>query len=130
MRMLVEFALPLEPFNSLVRNGTAGATIEKILGDLKPEAVYFTERDGKRGGVMVVDLPDASKIPSIAEPFFLQFQATVAFHPCMRPEDLAQAGLNNSVRSGADRLQPRWTVENRQFVDRAKPAISGGGRDQ
>jgi|SRR5918994_3861872 hypothetical protein len=93
MRMLVEFALPLEPFNSLVRNGTAGATIEKILGDLKPEAVYFTERDGKRGGVMVVDLPDASKIPSIAEPFFLQFQATVAFHPCMRPEDLAQAGL-------------------------------------
>ena len=39
MRMLVEFALPLEPFNSLVRNGTAGATIEKILGDLKPEAV-------------------------------------------------------------------------------------------
>ena len=22
--------------------------------------------------------------------------------------------------------RPRWTVENRQFVDRAKPAISGG----
>jgi len=93
MRMLVEFQLPLDPFNSLVRNGTAGATLEKILGDLKPEAVYFTARDGKRGGVMVVDLPDASKIPSIAEPFFLQFQATVAIQPCMRPEDLAQAGL-------------------------------------
>jgi hypothetical protein len=86
MRMLVEFALPLEPFNSLVRNGTAGTTIEKILSDLKPEAVYFTARDGKRGGIMVVDLPDASKIPSIAEPFFLQFQASVALHPCMRPE--------------------------------------------
>jgi hypothetical protein len=25
---------------------------------------------------------------------------------------------------------PQWTVENRQFVDRAKPAISPGGRDQ
>jgi hypothetical protein len=22
--------------------------------------------------------------------------------------------------------QPRWTSENRQFIDRAKPAISGG----
>ena len=25
---------------------------------------------------------------------------------------------------------PRWTGENRQFVDRAKPAISRSGRDQ
>jgi hypothetical protein len=25
---------------------------------------------------------------------------------------------------------PRWTVENRQFVDRAKPAISAGDRDR
>jgi hypothetical protein len=25
---------------------------------------------------------------------------------------------------------PRWTSENRQFVDRAKPAIYSGGRDQ
>ena len=25
----------------------------------------------------------------------------------------------------AMRREPRWTVENRQFVDRAKPAISG-----
>ena len=24
-----------------------------------------------------------------------------------------------------DRVNPRWTAENRQFVDRAKPAISG-----
>lgn len=26
--------------------------------------------------------------------------------------------------------QPRWTSENRQFIDRAKPAIVSGGRDQ
>jgi anti-sigma factor RsiW len=25
---------------------------------------------------------------------------------------------------------PRWTSENRQFIDRAKPAIISGGRDQ
>jgi hypothetical protein len=94
MRMLVEFQLPLEPFNSLVRKGTAGDVIQKILGDLKPEAVYFAARDGKRGGIMVVDLPDATKIPAIAEPFFLHFQASVAFHPCMTPEDLGKAGLD------------------------------------
>jgi hypothetical protein len=27
-------------------------------------------------------------------------------------------------------ISPRWTVENRQFVDRAKPAIFRAGRDQ
>ncbi len=85
--------MPLEPFNSLVRKGTAGDVIQKILGDLKPEAVYFAAREGKRGGIMIVDLPDASKLPAIAEPFFLHFQATVAFHPCMTPEDLGKAGL-------------------------------------
>lgn len=100
MRMIVEFQFPLEPFNSLVRKGTAGEVIQKILGDIKPEAVYFAAREGKRGGIMVVDLPDASKLPAIAEPFFLHFQATVAFHPCMTPEDLGKAGL--------DQLGKKW----------------------
>jgi hypothetical protein len=27
-------------------------------------------------------------------------------------------------------VEPRWTSENRQFVDRAKPAIFTGGRGQ
>ena len=36
--------------------------------------------------------------------------------------------ITNPITSGlvCDRgRRPRWTVENRQFVDRAKPAISG-----
>jgi hypothetical protein len=94
MRMLVEFQMPLEPFNSLVKNGTAGQVLERILGDIKPEAVYFTAREGKRGGIMVVDLPDPSTIPAIAEPLFLLLQASVTFYPCMTPDDLAKAGLD------------------------------------
>ena len=93
MRMLVDIQLPVEPFNILVKEGTAGKIMQDILGDLKPEAVYFTSRDGKRGATIVVDVADASKIPSIAEPFFLHFNASVSLHPCMTPEDLAKAGL-------------------------------------
>jgi hypothetical protein len=93
MRMLIDLQMPLEPFNTLVKNGTAGQVIQKILTDLKPEAAYFVARDGKRGGTIVVDVADASKIPAIAEPFFLHFNASVSFHPCMTPEDLAKAGL-------------------------------------
>ncbi len=93
MRMIINFQFPLEPFNSLVRNGTAGDVIQKVLGDIKPEAAYFTARDGKRGGTLVVDVADASKIPSIGEPLFLHFNARVELHPCMTPEDLGKAGL-------------------------------------
>jgi hypothetical protein len=93
MRMLVDIQLPIEPFNALVKSGTAGQIIQKILEDLKPEAAYFAARNGKRGGIIVIDVADASKIPSVAEPFFLHFNASVSFHPCMTPADLGKAGL-------------------------------------
>ena len=38
MRMLLDVTIPHEPFNTAVRNGTAGATISRILEDIKPEA--------------------------------------------------------------------------------------------
>jgi hypothetical protein len=101
MRILVDFRIPLEPFNTMVKNGTAGQKIEQVMGDIKPEAVYFTERDGKRGGTLIVDLPDPSKIPSIAEPLFLAFDAAVSFHPVMTPDDLAKAGLEELGKSYA-----------------------------
>ena len=93
MRMLVDFNFPLEPFNTLVKNGTVGQKIEQIMDDIKPEAVYFTERGGKRGGMLIVDIADPSKIPAIAEPLFLTFNASVEFHVVIAPEELARAGL-------------------------------------
>ena len=93
MRMLIDLDLPLEPFNSYVRDGSVGQRIEKILKDLKPEAVYFSEREGRRGGIIIVDVPSASDVPRLAEPFFLVFNAAVSFHICMTPDDLGKAGL-------------------------------------
>jgi hypothetical protein len=43
---------------------------------------------------MIVDMPDASKIPALAEPFFLLFDAAVEFRPVMVPADLEKAGLD------------------------------------
>ena len=94
MRMLIDVNFPLEPFNTLVRNGTAGHKIQQILEDIKPEAVYFSERNGKRGGILIVDVADPSKVPAIAEPFSLTFDASVEFHIVMAPEELARSGLD------------------------------------
>jgi hypothetical protein len=91
--MLLTVDFPHEPFNSLVRNGTAGELIGRILETIKPEATYFTEQDGKRCGVFVIDVKSPSDVPAFAEPFFLTFQGNCKFRIVMSPEDLQKAGL-------------------------------------
>ncbi|MDP2256228.1 MAG: panthothenate synthetase [Polaromonas sp.] len=93
MKMLLTVEIPHEPFNSLVRSGKAGETIGRILETIKPEAAYFTEQDGTRGAIFVIDVQHASDIPSFSEPFFLNFQANCKFRILMNPDDLQKAGL-------------------------------------
>jgi hypothetical protein len=90
--MLLQF--PIEPFNTAVKNGTVGAKMRQILDATKPEAAYFTERDGHRGGILVVNMDNASDIPRLAEPWFLTFHAEVELRIAMTPEDLAHADLD------------------------------------
>ncbi len=94
MRMLMNVKLPHQSFNAAVNDGTAGAKLNKILEVIKPEAVYFTEQNGQRSALLIVDLPDASKIPALAEPWFLTFEANIEMHPVMLPEDLKRADLD------------------------------------
>jgi hypothetical protein len=93
MRLILNVTIPVEPFNSMVRKGTAGATIKKVLEAVKPEACYFTEQNGDRGAVLVVDLKDSSQIPALCEPWYLSFNATCKFTIAMTPEDLGRANL-------------------------------------
>lgn len=95
MKMLVNVTFPIEPFNSMVKSGTAGEIIGRVVDDIKPEVIYFTELDGNRGAVMVVDVPSASAVPKIAEPWYLNFEAECEFKIAMTPDDLMQADLTN-----------------------------------
>ena len=98
MRMMLTASIPHEPFNSLVRENKAGQIIGRILDDLKPEAVYFTEQDGTRCAVLIIDVKDPSRVPTFAEPFFLNFNADCRFRIAMTPEDLGKAGLDELGR--------------------------------
>jgi hypothetical protein len=93
MKMLVNIILPIEPFNSLVRAGKAGEILGRIIEDIKPESIYFSEQEGCRGAFMVVEVSDASQIPAIAEPWFLNFEASCEFRIAMTPDDLMKADL-------------------------------------
>ena len=94
MRMIMFVTLPVETFNAAVRDGSAGAKMKRILDHIKPEAAYFATRNGQRSATLILDLADPSKIPSIAEPWFLLFNASIEAQPVMLPSDLAAAGLD------------------------------------
>jgi len=66
--MLLNIRIPHEPFNAFVRDGSIGELIERILAEMKPEAAYFTEQNGTRGAILVVNLEEPSQIPKFAEP--------------------------------------------------------------
>lgn len=91
--MLVNIILPIEPFNSLVRSGKAGEILGRIIEDIQPESIYFSEQEGCRGAFMVVEIKDASEIPAVAEPWFLNFEASCEFRIAMTPDDLMKADL-------------------------------------
>jgi hypothetical protein len=100
MRMLMHVTFPVQEFNQAVRDGSVGQKIARILEDIKPEAVYFTEECGERGAILIVNVDEPAKVPVLAEPWFLSFNACVKFRIVMNPEDLKKAGL--------DELGKKW----------------------
>jgi hypothetical protein len=100
MRMLLQVKLPHREFNAAVREGSVGKKISRILEETKPESVYFTEYNGQRGAIMIVDVVEPSQVPAYAEPWFLLFNADVQFRIVMSPDELG--------RSGLDELGKKW----------------------
>ena len=93
MRMMMRVTFPHGPFNAAVKDGSIGAKMKRILDQLKPEAAYFTAWGGHRSAFLIVDVADPSKIPSLAEPWSLTFEADIDLSPVMNGQDLAAAGL-------------------------------------
>lgn len=100
MRFLLKITPDVETFNAAVKDGSGPQKMQAILAETKPEAAYFTEMNGYRTALLIVNMEDPSQIPAIGEPWFLQFGAMVEFHPVMLGEDLAKANL--------DELGKKW----------------------
>jgi hypothetical protein len=45
--------------------------------------------------VLIVNLPDDSKVPALAEPWFLTFEADVEIRIAMTPDDLKHSGIDS-----------------------------------
>jgi hypothetical protein len=51
MRFMLSFRVPTEKANPAIKDGSFNRNLRSIMDELKPEAAYFTDVDGARGGV-------------------------------------------------------------------------------
>jgi hypothetical protein len=97
MRMLMKVSIPVEAGNRGVKEGILPKTVMGFVEQTKPEASYFTADDGKRTAFFVFDLKDPTMIPSIAEPFFMNLNASIEISPVMNLEDM-KAGVEKAMK--------------------------------
>jgi hypothetical protein len=93
VKCIVEVAFPVEPFNTYVRKGIAGEKLAEVLGNIKPEVIYFTDAGVGRGAVMIVELANMAQIVHVTEPLMLNFDAAVHYRVALSVEDIQGAGL-------------------------------------
>lgn len=91
MRMMVRWTVPVDKGNSAITDGALPRLIGAMTDRLKPEAAYYWPEHGKRSGMMIFDMADASEIAQIAEPLFHELDAAVEFVPVMNADDLRTA---------------------------------------
>jgi hypothetical protein len=96
--MMLRWTAPVERSNAAIKDGSLPQTIQTLMGELNPEAAYFWPEDGKRAGMLIFDMADASQIPQIVEPLFLNIDAAVEIKPVMNADDLKE-GLEKAAAS-------------------------------
>ena len=101
MRLLFKITIPVEPFNTLARNGVVAQKMGAILEATKPESIYFTGNDSGRGAVVVYNAEDGTQIPALAEPWFLTLNAKIEYSAAITPDELMRSGLDELVRKWA-----------------------------
>ena len=85
---MIRVKIPVESGNASIRSGRLPQLMERVLGELQPEAAYFTTDGGIRTAFLFVDVKDVADMPKLAEPFFSELNASVEFLPVMNVEDL------------------------------------------
>jgi hypothetical protein len=88
MRFMLSFRMPTETANAAIKEGTFSQTMQSIMEEIKPEAAYFTDIDGARGGILIINMDDASELPGMVEPLMHALGATIKLQLVMTPEDL------------------------------------------
>lgn len=92
MRMMLKARMQTDHGNRAVQSGAMEKTLMSVLEELQPEAAYFVAEEGERCALIFFDMQDASELPKVCEPFFMEYDAKVSVQPAMNADDV-RAGL-------------------------------------
>lgn len=98
MRMVLKVSIPVEAGNAAIKSGLLQKTMEATMEKLKPEAAYFFAQNGQRTAFIFFDMDDSSRLPVIAEPLFMAFNASVELCPAMNADDLRK-GIEQAAKN-------------------------------
>jgi Cd2+/Zn2+-exporting ATPase len=92
-------AIPGQGVDAMVEGQTVWIGNERLFNERRvriPDDLLEKIRSMEAAGqtVMIVNVDDASKVPALAEPWFLVFDVDVQFHIVIGPDDLGRAGLD------------------------------------
>ena len=93
MRMMMKAKMDTAAASKAIQDGRLPKVMQSVMEQLKPEAAYFGPEGGQRTAFIVFQLDDPSQLPSISEPFFSEFNATIEIFPVMDRADL-ERGLS------------------------------------
>lgn len=97
MRMMMKVSIPVEAGSKGIKDGSLPKIVMTFVEQMKPEASYFTAEGGKRTAFFVFDLKDPSMIPTAAEPFMMNLQASIELSPVMNVEDM-KVGVEKAMK--------------------------------
>ncbi len=92
MRFIIEATVPIDAGNQAIMDGSLMGKIQNYLGEIKPEAAYFTIKNGQRTMIAVLNMERADKMPAVLEPLWLDLSVSAQMYPAMIAEDLQKAG--------------------------------------
>ncbi len=88
MRFMIQFSIPTQYGNEIVRSGKIGKVIKKVGEEFKPEAMYFYPADGLRAGCLFIQSDNPAICTAIGERLWFGLQAHITITPVMNPDDL------------------------------------------
>lgn len=97
MRMMMKVSVPVGAGNKAIKEGIFPKTVMAFVDKMKPETCFFTAEAGKRTAFFVFDLSDPTIIPSIAEPFFMNLDASIDLSPVMNLAEM-KAGVEKAMK--------------------------------
>ena len=97
MRFMIEFSVPTQHGNDIVRSGKIAKIFKQLGEDMKPEAMYFYPANGLRSGCIFLQSNDPAICVAVGERLWFGLGAEVKVTPVMNGDELGK-GLSELGR--------------------------------